>query len=58
MQEYLKHVKEAVCAIEEAAGVALDNDDVMAYLKQVGTHEETYRPEFWVIDYISQMFKE
>ena len=58
IHEYWNHMNEAMCNIEAAALVAINNPDVLEHLESYGCYEETYDPVFWVIDYIEKMFKD
>lgn len=51
------YMNAAMSAIDNAAVVAINNQDVLTHLKECGCHDETYNPVFWVIDYIEKMFK-
>lgn len=58
IHKYWDHMNEAMCAIESAASVAINNKEVFEHLVKYGSYEETYDPVFWVIDYIEKMFKD
>lgn len=51
-------MNQAMCDIENAAVVAINNPDVFKHIESYGCCEETCEPVFWVMDYIKKMFED
>jgi hypothetical protein len=58
MSNFIDCVNRALVAIEQAAEIAEGSAEVKDFLKKCNNYEETYKPVFWVLDYINNSFED
>lgn len=56
MRNYEKQLKKAIEAMEDLAGIVEDSANVKEYLIEAGLWDESYEPEFNVLNILEKYF--
>lgn len=56
--DVMREIRRACDGIETAAYLASDDGNTRQYLVECGCWEDTYRPEFNIIEYLTQYYKD